>query len=159
MKSEERLSKGPCNDRLKGKVALVTGAGGGQGQVIARIFAEAGATVFASDINSATIETTRILAKQHGLSIHTATVDASSVEQVAEWVNEAVAKAGRIDILYNNGAAVHMAPFSEMTHQQWSETIRLELDVIFAPTKAVWPIMTRQQGGALNRVGSSTAER
>lgn len=149
-----RVSRGPCKDRLKGKVALITGAGGGQGQVVSLLFAEAGATVFASDVNGETLEATRTLARQKGLSITTTVVDASSSNQVASWVDEAMAKAGRIDALYNNGAHVHMAPFAEMTIEQWHETIRLELDVIFVPTKAVWPVMVSQQGGSIINIAS-----
>lgn len=135
-------------------MALATGAGGGQGQVVSLLFAEAGATVFASDVNAATLEETRAKAAQRGLSIDVATVDASSAEQVAGWVEDAVRRHGRIDVLYNNGAGVHMAPFAEMTLEQWREILRLELDVFFLPTKAVWSIMTKQQGGSIINIPS-----
>lgn len=154
MIDQKRLSSGPVKDRLKGKVALITGAGGGQGQVVSLLFAEAGATVFASDVNAETLEATRALAEERGLAITTTVVDASSAGQANAWVDEAMAKAGRIDVLYNNGAHVHMAPFADMTAEQWHETIRLELDVIFMPTKAVWPVMTRQQGGSIINISS-----
>lgn len=154
MTNEERMSKGPCTGRLQDKVALITGAGGAQGRIVSMLFAEAGATVFASDVNATTLEETRAMAAQHGQSINVATVDASSAEQVAGWVADAVGKHGRIDVLYNNGAGVHMAPFAEMTVEQWRETLRLELDVVFMPTKAVWPIMTKQQGGSIINIAS-----
>jgi meso-butanediol dehydrogenase / (S,S)-butanediol dehydrogenase / diacetyl reductase len=154
MIDDSRISLGPCKDRLKDKVALVTGAGGGQGHVVAIKFAEAGAKVFASDINAESLAKTAEAAEDQGLSITTTLVDAASAEQVQAWVDEAMAKHGRIDILYNNGAHVHMAPFEEITTEQWHETIRLELDVIFMPTKAVWPIMTRQQGGSIINIAS-----
>lgn len=154
MTNENRMSKGPCAGRLQRKVALITGAGGAQGRVVSMLFAEAGATVFASDVNATTLEETRAMAAQRGLSINVATVDASSAEQVAGWVADTVGKHGRIDVLYNNGAGVHMAPFEEMTVEQWRETLRLELDVVFMPTKAVWPIMTKQQGGSIINIAS-----
>jgi len=154
MIDQKRISHGDCSGRLEGKVVLITGAGGGQGHVITLKFAEAGAHVFASDINPDTLALTAEAAKKQGLSITTTVVDASSQEQAQAWVDEAMAAHGRIDALYNNGAHVHMAPFSEMTAEQWHETIRLELDVIFMPTKAVWPIMTRQQGGSIINIAS-----
>lgn len=154
MIDEHRVSRGVCNGRLDGKVALITGAGGGQGHVVALKFAEAGAHVFASDINAETLAITAQAAAAHGLSITTSVVDASSPEQAQAWVDEAMAAHGRVDVLYNNGAHVHMAPFSEMTVDQWHETIRLELDVIFMPAKAVWPIMTAQQGGSIINIAS-----
>lgn len=153
-KHTDRISKGPCAGRLQDKVALVTGAGGGQGQVVALLFAEAGARVLASDINPDTLEKTRALALERGLEVEIATVDASSPEQVQAWVDGAMSRHGRIDVLYNNGAGVHMAPFEQMSFEQWKETIRLELDVIYLPTKAVWPIMKRQQGGSIINIAS-----
>lgn len=149
------LSRGPCAGRLKDKVALITGAGGGQGQIVALLFAEAGAHVFASDINAAGLNETAALAKARGLSIHVATVDASSEEQTSAWAADAVSQFGRIDVLYNNGGSGHMAPFSEMTGEQWRETLRLELDVVFAPTKAVWPYMAAQHGGSIINIASA----
>ena len=154
MKHEARISKGVCTGRLQGKVALVTGAGGGQGQIVAQLFAEAGAKVCASDINPSTLEQTRALCEQRGLTIDIATVDASAPEQVNAWVDGVMCKHGRIDVLYNNGAGVHMAPFEQMSFEQWKETIRLELDVVYLPTKAVWPIMTSQQGGSIINIAS-----
>ena len=154
MKHEHRLSKGPCAGRLQGKVALVTGAGGGQGQVVSLLFAEAAATVCASDINPATLEQTRALALERGIELDIATVDASSPDQVTGWVEGVMRRHGRIDVLYNNGAGVHMAPFAEMTHEQWRETLRLELDVVFLPTKAVRPIMINQGGGSIVNISS-----
>lgn len=154
MKHGTRISKGQCAGRLQDKVVLVTGAGGGQGQVVSLLFAEAGARVCASDINPHTLEQTRALAAERGLEIDTFAVDASSPEQVDAWIAGVMRKHDRIDVLYNNGAGVHMAPFEQMTFEQWKETIRLELDVIFLPTKAVWPIMTRQHGGSIINIAS-----
>ena len=151
---ENYVSSGPCGNRLKGKVALITGAGGGQGQVVSLLFAEAGATVFASDINPAALGETLELAKSRGLFIHVSTVDASSAAQVNDWVQSAHRQCGHIDVLYNNGAGVHMAPFEKMTHEQWRDTLRLELDVVFVPTQAVWPIMTQQRRGSIINIAS-----
>jgi NAD(P)-dependent dehydrogenase (short-subunit alcohol dehydrogenase family) len=149
-----QVSKGVSTGRLKDKVVLITGAGGGQGRVIAQMFAEAGAYVFASDVNAETLASMREEAEAKGLSVNTSIVDASSKEQTEAWAAEAMDAHGRIDTLYNTGANVHMAPFAEMTVEQWHETIRLELDVIFMPSKAVWPIMTRQNSGSIINIAS-----
>jgi NAD(P)-dependent dehydrogenase (short-subunit alcohol dehydrogenase family) len=153
---DAHLSRGPVAGRLEGKVALVTGAGGGQGREVSILFAEAGAHVFASDVNAATLEETRLEAERRGVSIETKVVDASSLEQSAAWADDAVRKHGRIDVLYNNGAHVHMAPFADLTVEQWHETIRLELDVVFMPSKAVWPIMVKQGGGSIVNISSGS---
>lgn len=151
---QARMSTGPSAGRLQGKVALITGAGGAQGQAVSLLFAQAGAIVFASDINEQTLAHTQALAAQRGLTLHTRGVDAASADDVNAWVQEAMDLHGRIDVLYNNGAHVHMAPFAEMTYEQWRETLRLELDVVYLPTKAVWPIMLRQQGGSIINIAS-----
>ncbi|WP_161491319.1 SDR family NAD(P)-dependent oxidoreductase [Bradyrhizobium neotropicale] len=135
-------------------MALITGAGAGMGQIVSLLFAEAGAKVFGSDVNPAGLDETARLASERGLSIDVATVDASSEEQTKGWVAEAVRKCARVDVLYNNGASVRMAPFSEMTARQWQDTLRLELDVVFFPTKAVWPHMVAQQGGSIINIAS-----
>lgn len=154
MIDRSRISRGDPRGRLKDKVALISGAGGGQGRVIAQLFAEAGATVFASDVNAETLAATQAEAEAKGLTLTATVVDASSAEQTEAWAQEALGRAGRIDVLYNNGAHVHMAPFADMTVEQWHETIRLELDVIFMPTKAVWPAMVAQNGGSIINVAS-----
>lgn len=147
-------SRGPVEGRLAGKVVLLTGAGGGIGRAVALLFAQAGAQVFASDLHAASLEETRRVVADHGLSLHTQVVDATSAEQVNAWVAQALQQCGRIDVLYNNGAGVHMAPFSEMTLEQWRDTLRMELDVVFLPSKAVWPIMTRQRAGSIINIAS-----
>ncbi|MFV0643586.1 MAG: SDR family NAD(P)-dependent oxidoreductase [Sphingomonadaceae bacterium] len=149
-----QVSKGVCKGRLQDKVVMITGAGGGQGRVIAQMFAEASAHVFASDINAGTLASMQEEAEGKGFVVHTSVVDASSKEQTEAWIAEAMDVYGRIDALYNNGANVHMAPFAEMTVEQWHETIRLELDVIFMPSKAVWPVMTKQNGGSIINIAS-----
>lgn len=154
MAAQLRVSNGPCKDRLRGKVVLVTGAGGGQGRAVSLLFAQAGAIVFASDINPGTLEETGRQAAELGLEITTTPVDASSSEQTLAWVELAMGAHGRIDVLYNNGAHLHLAPFADITVDQWHETLRLELDVVFMPTKAVWPIMVAQQGGSIINIAS-----
>jgi meso-butanediol dehydrogenase / (S,S)-butanediol dehydrogenase / diacetyl reductase len=156
-----QISRGPCTNRLANKVALVTGAGGaqGQGQRAALLFAEAGATVYAIDINGEGLMETAALAREAGLTVHVATVDASNPTQVNAWVDDIAARQGRVDVLYNNGAGVFMAPFAELTVEQWHETIRLELDVIFMPTKAVWPLMVKQNGGSIINIASGSGMR
>lgn len=154
-----RISIGPVKDRLAGKIVLVTGAGSGLGQAASLMFARAGATVVASDINEQGIEHTAVLARNEGLIIHPSTVDASDPDGVAGWINGAAARHGGIDVLYNNGAGVHMAPFPEMTLHQWKETLRLELDVVFVPTRSAWRHMVDRGGGSIINIASVSGMR
>jgi len=156
---QSRFSKGIVGGRLAGKVVLVTGAASGQGQAVALLFAEAGATVIASDINAQGLEGTATLAKQRGVSVELSMVDAADPDGTSRWVDAAAAAHGGIDVLYNNGAGVHMVPFADMTLQQWHETLRWELDVVFIPTKAAWPHLTRRGGGSVINIASVSGMR
>ena len=157
--TDSRFSKGPVAGRLAGKTALVTGAGGGQGQSVALLFARAGATVIGSDIGDAGVAATAELARQQGLGITMDCVDASDEDAVDLWVADAAERHGGIDILYNNAAHTHFAPFAEMTVTQWRETLRLELDVVFLPTRAVWPHMIARGGGSIINIASVSGMR
>jgi meso-butanediol dehydrogenase / (S,S)-butanediol dehydrogenase / diacetyl reductase len=153
------LSKGNPAGRLEGKVALITGAGSGQGRETALLFAAAGAAVFASDVNEQGVAETAAMGARAGFDIVATKADATSEKDVAVWVGRAVEEYGGVDILYNNGAGVHMAPFAELTLHQWRETLRLELDVVFVPTKAVWPLMIARGGGSIINIASTAGMR
>lgn len=160
--SEERdtvFSRGPVSDRLKGKVAVVTGAGGGQGQAVALLFAQAGATVVASDLNPQGVEETSKLASEQNLDLHIEQVDAADEANVTQWIDNAASTHGGIDILYNNAAHTHIAPFGEMTLHQWRETLRLELDIVFIPTRAVWRHLIARGGGSIINIASISGMR
>ena len=77
-------STGPVTQRLAGKVALVTGAGSGQGQSVALLFAKAGARVVASDINAAGLARTSALAVREQLELDASVVDASNEGAVTD---------------------------------------------------------------------------
>ena len=149
-----RTSSGNCAGRLKDKVALITGGGSGQGQAVSLLFASAGATVLTCDLNETGLAETVSLGTELGVTIGTTIADVSSEDQMAHWVGRAAEDHGGIDILYNNAGGVHFAPFSEMSLFQWRETMRLELDVVFIPTKAVWPHLIARGGGSIINIAS-----
>ena len=92
--------------RLKGKVALITGTGGGQGRVAALRFAREGALVVGCDTNAAEHQITADLLSEEGFTLYgSAPVDLGDHEQAKAWVEAAVAEFGKIDILYNNASA------------------------------------------------------
>jgi len=152
-------TQGPVAGRLQDKVVVVTGAGSGQGRDVALLFARAGAVVAASDINREALESTRALAEGDKLSLHTQIVDAANETQVGEWVDAIAAKCGGIDVLYNNAAHTHFAPFGEMTLEQWRDTLRLELDVVFLPARACWRHLIARGGGSIINIASVSGMR
>ena len=147
-------------DRLAGKIALITGTGSGIGRAAALRFAAEGARVAGCDINAESAEeTVKLVTGAGGEMISQAPVDLADAGQVAAWVDFVVAQFGRIDVLYNNaGAAVH-GPFEHSTAEEWHKSMRNEVDVVYFPTRAVWPHMLAAGGGSIINTGSVTAHR
>jgi NAD(P)-dependent dehydrogenase (short-subunit alcohol dehydrogenase family) len=148
--------------RLAGKVALITGAGAGIGQGCALLFAEQGATVVGCDIDSAAAERTEKLAVERGLDIRMVhPCDVAEPAGARNFVDEAVARHGRVDALVTAGAiAPHMATAADMDFaEQWGPTIRGEVDVVFSPVQAAWPHLVASGGGSIVNFASVNAFR
>lgn len=152
-------SRGEVAGRLAGKVAIVTGASGGQGRAVCSLFAKAGAKVMGCDINETALEVARKAARDEGLGIDFAAVDATDPAAVKDWIDRVAAEHGGIDILYNNGGFAHFAPIATMTLEQWHETLRYELDIVFVPSQAVWPHMVERGGGSIINIASTAGMR
>src|SRR4051794_25110954 len=102
--------------RLANKVAFITGTVGGQGRAAALLFAKEGAHVIGCDLKTADAhETVELVRAQGGRMDSVCPVDLSDPDAAKGWIEQGVAKAGRIDILYNNASAVKFAPVAEMT--------------------------------------------
>lgn len=143
--------------RLDGKVCIITGSGGSMGRAAAKMFAAEGAIVVGNDINEASAEETVALVKADGRSMDSVhPCDLSVPAEAERLVSTTIERYGHIDVLYNNGGGVEMAWLKDMTAEQWSFTLRNELDLIFHATKAVWPHMIGRGKGSIINVGSTS---
>ena len=135
--------------RLDGKVALISGTGGGLGRAAARVFAACGAKVVGCDIKSdEAAETAALVSAEGGEMISLHPLDAAKIADVERWAAFAADRFGGIDILYNNaGGITGRSAFAETTMDEWEACIRNELTVVFACTKAVWPYLIQRGGG------------
>jgi NAD(P)-dependent dehydrogenase (short-subunit alcohol dehydrogenase family) len=70
----------------------------------------------------------------------------------------AVKEFGGIDVLYNNASMAYFAPVPDMTYDQWSNTLREELDVVFHGCQSVFPHMIKRGGGSIINVGSTSGK-
>lgn len=146
--------------RLQGKVALITGIGGGIGRAAALLFAAEGATVVGCDLQAEGSEETVALAADSGHRIDAATgLDLGDAEATRSWVDAAATTHGGIDVLFNNASAIRFGPVDELSLEDWSFTVRNELDLVFYAIRAVWPHLRSRGGGAIVNVGSISGYR
>ena len=146
-------------DRLKDKVALVSGAGSsgpgwGNGKATAALFAREGARVFAVDINlDAALETKRIVEKEGGICEALAG-NVSHADDVAAMVDACIAAFGRIDVLHNNVGIVEVGGPVETSEESWDRVNDVNLKSMFLTCKKVLPHMERQGKGAIVNIAS-----
>ena len=141
--------------RLDGKVALITGIGGGMGRAAALRFSAEGARVVGCDMDAVTAaETERLVREAGGTMTVFAPVDLGDAAAAAAWVEAAIAVHGSADILYNNASSPRFGAVEELSIEDWDHTMRNELDLVFYATKAVWPHFQDRGAGVVLNVGS-----
>jgi len=108
--------------RLDGKVVLITGTGGGQGRAAAEFFCAEGATVVGCDVNAdESARTVELVTARGGEMTAMAPVDLGDSQEARRWVDEAAALHGRIDVLFNNAAAVQLRDRRQLRHRRRPE--------------------------------------
>lgn len=143
---------------LKGRVALVTGAGKGIGRTIALHLGRAGAAVVLCGRDIPALEETLTLLPNNGHAVVPLDLtEASSVESLAAAVTE---RFGRVDVLVNNsGIGGPSAPLWEVPEADWQETISVNLTGTYRICKAFLPGMVRRRSGSVVLIGSMTGKR
>jgi len=136
---------------LEGKIALITGTAGGQGREAAIRFAAAGALVVGCDINPAgNEETCAMVGRAGGEMTGAAPMDLSDPDLARGWVEDAAARYGRIDILYNNASQARFAEMGQFPVAAWDACIRMELSLLFYVTEPAWPHLQQSRGVIIN---------
>ena len=142
--------------RLDGRVAFVTGAGGGLGQGICTSLAAAGAAVACADVVTGRAEKiARGVAGAGGrsLALHADVADRASVEGA---VARTVAELGGIDILVNNAAIYPRRAWTEITEEEWDRVLAVNLKAYFLCARACYPSMKERGRGHIVNVSSVT---
>lgn len=135
------------SDRLKDKVAIVTGAAHGIGEAIAIRLASEGAKVVIADVDQAAAqETVKTIESNNGLAIATA-VDVSDRAQVDAMCALAVSTWGRVDIQVSNAGITDREPFLEMTDGLWERVLKTNLYGAFYCGQVAARQMVAQGGG------------
>jgi len=142
---------------LKGKVAIVTGAGSqrGFGKGIALALAKEGCNIVACDIDLVGAEQTAAEVRATGSRAIVVKVDITSRDEVKDMVKAALAQFGWIDILVNNaGGSTPPQSFVEASEEDWDKDIELNLKGAVNCTRAVIPYMISQKSGKVVSISS-----
>jgi NAD(P)-dependent dehydrogenase (short-subunit alcohol dehydrogenase family) len=146
-------------DRLKGKVAMVVGAGSigpgwGNGKATAVTFAREGAQVFCVDRNGAAAEETAKIITDEGGKATAFTADVSHAREVEAMVAACLKAYGRIDVLDNNVGIAEMGSVVEVTEESWDRVFTVNLKSAYLAMKHVIPVMVKQGGGSIINISS-----
>jgi 3-oxoacyl-[acyl-carrier protein] reductase len=137
-------------DRLKDKVAIVTGAAKGIGFATAKRFAQEGAKVIITDINLEAAKAAEAQipnAQAHAMNV----TDRATIQAVVDQIMQ---KHGRIDILINNAGITQDARLIKMTEAQFDSVIDVNLKGVFNCTQLVVPHMLEAGSGAIVNASS-----
>ena len=135
---------------LSGKVAVVTAGGHGLGREYCSVMAEFGADVVCNDINMNLAEETLDRLRPFGHRAIAIQGDISKPEDVERLVGEGLREFGRIDVFFcNAGITNRFVPPHELTYEDWSKVVAINLRGTFLCMKAVLPVMLKQKKGSI----------
>lgn len=140
--------------RLAGKVAIVTGGGGGIGRATAGAFAREGARVAVVDINRDAAQQTVDEIIQGGGSAIALVADVSSEADVRSVVDATVTAFGAVSVVFNNAGIIRRTTVEDISVEDWDRVFAVNVRSIFLMCREVVPIMTAAGGGSIINTGS-----
>jgi len=148
--------------RLKGKIAIITGVGTGQGRSAAILFAREGAKIVGCDWKPEFGQETVGLVKSAGGEMVCIKADVSGAKDCENVVRTAINTYGRIDILYNNAGVGFSAPLSmgdilDTPEDDWDRVLAINLKSMYLMCKFAIPEMVKTGGGSIVNTASIAA--
>ena len=145
--------------KLKGKIALVTGAAGGIGRAIVKRLASEGADVGVVDLHRESVQEVVTMVEEKGRRALGMTVDVSKKGQVETMVRDVINVFGQIDIFFNNAGIVIVQNFLDIKESDWDRIMDVNLKGVFLCGQAVAREMVKQKKGKIINTASLAAHR
>jgi 3-oxoacyl-[acyl-carrier protein] reductase len=146
--------------KLQGRVAIVTGAGSGFGEGIAKLFAEEGASVIVADISKSGAERVAEAIKQTGGNATASHTDVTKNDQVAAMAKLAVDTYGKLDIVVNNAGTTHKSqPMLDVDEATFDLVFAVNVKSLYLSAKNIVPIFKEQGGGVMINIASTAGVR
>jgi NAD(P)-dependent dehydrogenase (short-subunit alcohol dehydrogenase family) len=132
--------------RLKGKVALITGAASGIGHAVAELFSSEGATVIASDIASPK--------QAYADGVEAMTLDVTNEQDWVRAVGAITRKHGRLDVLINNAGIIAYEPLDALGLDAWMRMIAVDQTGVFLGMREAIRVMRQARSGSIVNISS-----
>ncbi|KQL56512.1 MULTISPECIES: 3-ketoacyl-ACP reductase [Bacillaceae] len=144
---------------IKGKVALITGAGRGIGRSTAIAFAKEGIHV---GLVGRTVENLQNVAdelKEYDVNVAIAAASIEELDSITKAVEQVRAELGPIDILVNNAGISKFGGFMDLTPEDWTNIIDVNVKGVYYTTRAVLPEMVERQTGDIIMIASTAGQK
>lgn len=145
------------SDRLRGKMAIVTGAATGIGKASALLFAQEGAALILADLDEAKGEQAAAEIRAAGGRAAFVRTDVSSSQDVRDLVARAVALEGTINVLFNNAAINYYGTVTDTPEEAWDRVMSVNVRSVYLGCKYVIPVMEAHGGGSIINTASAAA--
>ncbi len=145
--------------RLSGRIAIVTGAGIGIGQAIAKRFAAEGAHVWVTDINNETAEETVAAIKALGGQATAMRVDVSKGQDLTALVRNVTSAHGYADILVNNAGILIRGEVRSLSDEEWTKLREVNIDGVLRLSRDCLPLLRKSKSASIINISSIMAHR
>ena len=146
-------------ESLKGKNALITGAGKGIGRALAIALAQEGVNVGLIARTAADLQNVAEELKTFNVQVAVATADVASIDAVNTAVAKVKTDLGALDILINNAGISSFGSFMELEPARWEEIVKVNLFGAYYVTRAVLPEMIDRKTGDIVNISSTAGQR
>lgn len=144
---------------LKGKTAIVTGAGRGIGRAVAVALAKEGVHLGLIGLTMSNLEKLTEELEQFDVNISAASADVSDLEAVEHAVEHIKSDLGAIDILVNNAGIAKFGGFMDLSPEEWEKIVRVNLMGVYNVTRAVLPEMVERKSGDIVNISSTAGQK